>query len=239
MPADHQAPSGIRILAQKLERMATGQAEALPVMITEVLAQAGVKPLDLDRIAVTNGPGSFTGVRIGVACARALKLAIGADVVTCSSLAVLACGVEAPGDGASLSVVTGLPEAVTAASPVGKAELLVAMDARRDQAYVQLFSLHTQTPRTEPQLMPYSDAARLGSEKTLVLVGTAAELVATQARQIGRSCIHIGKEVVPDAADLALMAARLEPLDTPLRPVYLRPPDARPSSVPTIQRTAT
>ena len=61
---------GARILAQKFQAMERGQAEALVPMIGDVLTRAGLAVENLDIIAVTTGPGAFTGVRIGLAAAR-------------------------------------------------------------------------------------------------------------------------------------------------------------------------
>ncbi len=112
----------VEVLASALERFETGHAERLVPMIDEVMARAGVAFADIDRLAVTVGPGTFTGTRIGIAAARGLALATGIPVVGASSLAVMA---------------------EVAARELGprKAgeDLLVAVDARRGEVYVQLF----------------------------------------------------------------------------------------------------
>jgi tRNA threonylcarbamoyl adenosine modification protein YeaZ/ribosomal-protein-alanine acetyltransferase len=79
------------ILAEECEIMDRGHAEALPPMVARLMAQAGVAYADLNRIAVTTGPGTFTGIRIGLSFASALGLSLGCEVVGVNSL--LACQV--------------------------------------------------------------------------------------------------------------------------------------------------
>jgi len=78
------------IVAFESEEMDRGQAEELTPMIGRVMAAAGMKFTDLDHIAVTVGPGSFTGLRIGLAAARGLGLAASVPVGGVSSFDVAA-----------------------------------------------------------------------------------------------------------------------------------------------------
>ena len=80
------------VLAHLCEPMARGQAERLAPMAREAAMQAGVRFDHIDRIAVTTGPGSFTGVRVGLSFARALALAIGKPCLGISTLEALALG---------------------------------------------------------------------------------------------------------------------------------------------------
>jgi len=217
-------------LAHCFEEMATGQAESLPVMLADVLQQAQLTASDIHRVAVAYGPGSFTGVRIGISAARALKLSTPADLVTCSSLHVLALGVKRSS------------EALPPTSANAALEIVIAMDARRDEVYVQVFSLSSDDPswtaKTGPQLLSRSEAATLGTTDRLVVAGTGAEAVSEVAQTLGRETTIVAHTGIGDALDLAHHARRLVPLSDPLMPVYLRPPDAKPSTKPAIQRTS-
>ncbi|MEQ1771088.1 MAG: tRNA (adenosine(37)-N6)-threonylcarbamoyltransferase complex dimerization subunit type 1 TsaB [Devosia sp.] len=115
------------------EPMTTGQAERLFPAIAELLARSGTTYADLTRIAVTTGPGSFTGLRIGLSAARGLGLALGIPVIGLGSLAAISLGAE----------------------PL--APLVVLLDARRGEAYTQHFSAPGQ-PIDGPQLMKLEDA---------------------------------------------------------------------------------
>jgi tRNA threonylcarbamoyladenosine biosynthesis protein TsaB len=77
-------------LAETSEPMTRGQAERLAPMVRDVMAQARIEYAGIDRIAVTTGPGSFTGVRVGLSFSRALALALGKPCIGVSTLEALA-----------------------------------------------------------------------------------------------------------------------------------------------------
>jgi tRNA threonylcarbamoyladenosine biosynthesis protein TsaB len=200
-----------------LERFETGHAERLIPMIDEVMSRAGVTFKDIDRLAVTVGPGTFTGTRIGVAAARGLALSTGIAVVGASSLAVMA---EA---------------ALRELQPPPGTDLAVAVDARRGQAYVQLFAASALEPKSPAQLLSIEEAGRIGNGP-LVVAGSAAEAVAAAAAASGRSVTARLPDLLPDAASLARMAFELPASQGPLMPLYLRPPDAKPQDGKSIAR---
>ena len=117
-----------------VEDMATGQAERLFPALDELLARADAAYADLTRIAVTTGPGSFTGLRIGLSAARGLGLALNVPVLGIPSLLAL--------------------------SLVARCDAIaVLLDARRDEAYFQAFS-GPAIPIGEPALLPMDEARR-------------------------------------------------------------------------------
>ncbi len=206
-------------LTSAFERFEMGHAERLVPMIDEVMRRAGVAFEDIDRLAVTVGPGTFTGTRIGVAAARGLALATGIAVVGVSSLAVMA--------------EVALREL---APPAEDETLAIAVDARRGEAYVQLFGANATHANTPPQLMRIEDAARLGGDGPLIVAGSAAGAVAAAAASAGRSATPRLPDLLPEAAALARMAMELVPGEAPIVPLYLRPPDAKPQDGKAIAR---
>lgn len=96
------------VLRSRVEPMAKGQAERLAPMTREVLVEAGIAPSTLDRIAVTRGPGAFTGLRIGLAFARGLAVALDRPCVGISTLEVLAHAASAQRTLAAIEVAGSL-----------------------------------------------------------------------------------------------------------------------------------
>ncbi|ABC24557.1 tRNA (adenosine(37)-N6)-threonylcarbamoyltransferase complex dimerization subunit type 1 TsaB [Rhodospirillum rubrum] len=179
--------------------MARGQAEVLMPMIAEVMAAAGLGYGDLDLIAVTSGPGSFTGLRVGLATARGLALA---------------CGRPAAG----IAVPMVLADAALAQAPDRPA--LVLLDNRRGEVHGQSF--HGRDDRglplaAGPLLTLDLDAARaLLGEGPTTLAGDGAALL---------GCAVAPGLIFADPLRLADLAARGLG-ERPPRPLYLRPPDA-------------
>jgi len=172
-------------------------------VVNATLQAAGARPGDVRRIAVTAGPGSFTGVRVGIAAARGLALA----------LVVPAAGF-------------GTLEALAAAAREAQPELPVvaAIAARGGQLYHQAFDA---TGRAEhaPALAEVQAVAARYAGRIGVAVGSGAEALAQQVPEL---VPLIGIDAPPVAALLRLAAESGEDRwrDRP-SPIYLRPPDAR------------
>lgn len=185
------------------ENMPRGQAERLAPMVSEVLAQAGLVPRQIDRIGVTTGPGSFAGTRVGVAFARGLALATGAESVGISNFRAW----------------------VKASDPDDGYPVIAAHDAKRGEVVFQKFECGN--PAGPPQTLPVEefrkyvkDALQSGDPVfALSLVGSAAPLAAEGGSPGATASVDMGAVL-----DLASQAEG--PFDPP-RPFYARPPDAK------------
>jgi tRNA threonylcarbamoyladenosine biosynthesis protein TsaB len=194
------------IVANESLPMPRGHAEALVPLIARVLDRAKLEFADLDRIAVTTGPGSFTGLRVGIAAARGLALAATKPAVGLSTLAAYAAPYIATDD--TLPVV-------------------VAIDARHDHVYLQVFGPGGRTLVT-PRLASIRDAIRVSSTGTPRLVGTAAQMLATAWPDGERAPNIVDPRRAPDIDWVARLGAAAMESNSPPKPLYLRAPDAQP-----------
>jgi len=210
-----------------LEHRERGHAERLMPMIDEVLALAGLGVRDLDRLAVTIGPGTFTGVRIGVATARGLALALDLPLVAQNSLRVIAAKAF---ENAPL-----LPE------PSPDHLIGVVLDARRDQLYFQLFDQNGAYENSVPQVIfPQQGEKILPTDRAITLVGSGCKILSQHISEKYSKNICMpqfnGNNPQPDASCLARLALDMIPTDQPVTPLYLRPPDAKIQSGYAIER---
>ena len=184
--------------------MVRGHAEALMPMVAAVMAECGLAYGDIDAFAVTRGPGTFTGLRIGLAAARGLALAAERPLIGLTTLEVLAASVPVARRGQSL---------------------MAAIDARRDEIYGQVFATDL-TPLGEPAARSADALAAEPWVPPLQVVGTAARRMADL---LGDGVTALPGDGCPDAAvAVALAATRSLPaVGVPVAPLYLRPPDAR------------
>ncbi len=224
------------LAAHCFEAMSRGQSERLVPMADQVMEQAGLDYGQLDAIAVTLGPGGFTGVRIGLATARAFALALGIPVIGISNFEAVAAA--------------ALPQECAGRS------LAVVLDAKRADLYVQTFALRDPADPetvasetaglnsgaaglnsgaagrfeslTEPAaLLPEAlNAALPGGH--LLLIGDAADVAADALRAAGRSVEVSQGSGFADAARVAALAASRPLPDGNMPapgPLYLRAPD--------------
>lgn len=188
---------GERVLATRGEPMTRGHQERIGVIAREAALEAGVAFADLDRIGVTVGPGSFTGLRVGLAFAKGLATALSIPCVGVNTLESLAFGV--PGFAAAV------------------------IDARMSQVYLQVFA--DGVSLMAPDALGLGEAAarlaELYSGGPATLVGSGAPLLAEALP--GAAVLA---PAAPDPVAVArLAAARPVPSHSP-RPLYLRAPYA-------------
>jgi len=198
-----------RIAAHCYRALKRGHAEALLPMIEAAMGSAGLGYHDLDLLAVTVGPGTFTGLRIGLAAARGLAMAADLPLIGLTSLQVLAAPVLLTG---SLKPGEGV---------------LVAVDARRGEAYCQVFT-DDFVAVTAPMVLALETLAGLDMPAVVQVVGTAADAAAGPLRQRGKQVTLADTAAEPDAVWLARLAERQGIPVAPVRvaPLYIRGPDA-------------
>lgn len=191
--------------------MARGHAEALMPMVAEVMAGAGIDFAELDLIAATLGPGSFTGVRIAIAAARGFALVTGAKLWGTDSLTVMARA------------------AVTSGAIEGGKPFAVAVDARGDRLYAGLYDGEGRK-LDGPLLIGADEVVALLPDDLAAAVGSGAVHLAEAAHRHGRHVQAMRADLQPSAAALADLALEANAALPTLRPLYLRPPDAKPQA---------
>jgi tRNA threonylcarbamoyladenosine biosynthesis protein TsaB len=190
--------------------MARGHAEALMPMVAEAMAEAKLRFDELDLIAATQGPGSFTGVRIAIAAALGLALVTRARLYGTDSLTVMA----------RTALATGMDP---------KGPFAVAVDARRSMLYFGLYDEMGQR-LDGPLLVAPDEAVDLLPNALSVAVGSGAAVLADAAARRGRFLDAKLPGLQPSAAALAEIARSSDESFPTLRPLYLRPPDAKPQT---------
>lgn len=195
-----------RVLAQESQPMKRGHAEALMPLIVRVMQQSGIGFAALDRIAATTGPGSFTGLRVGLSAARGIALAAGKPVVGVTTLAAYAAPIV---------------------SESGESPIVSAVDARHDHVYLQVVSGNGSalvTPRVVP-IAEALEAARFGAP---YLIGNAATILADRWPSDAPAPLKVDPQPAPDIVWVAWLGAAVDPGVARARPLYLRAPDAKP-----------
>lgn len=199
------------IVSEIFENRMRGQAERLLPMCQEVCAEAGLSFDDLEAIAVTRGPGTFTGVRIGLAAAKGLALALGIPLIGVSTLKVTAQNFRAK---------------------LAECRIAVAHDARRSEVYLQIFDLKDGqvTAVSEPLAVPLAEVAGHLEVPVMALMGTGVELVQACLPQEAQDRLDFPDvSAQPHAGIVGQMAwKRLEAggVIDQVVPLYLRAPDA-------------
>lgn len=190
------------ILAFAVEEMSRGHAERLGLMVKEALAKASIKVSDIDKISVSSGPGSFTGLRVGLSFAKGLALPHNIPVVGISILEIWALS----------------------ADPAQNENVLACADVRRNQVFWQIFT--NGIAETPPQLTDI-DAAK--SALNMSALNKSALNVQTEC--VGNGAHLLGAFEEQDSyvcpARLAWIGLDRDVNTHPAIPLYHRPPDAK------------
>jgi len=180
--------------------MDRGHAEALAPMVEKVMDAAQVTFAELDRLAVTTGPGTFTGQRVGIAFMRGLRVALRRPLAGITTLAAMAEAAKAE---------TGLQRAVA------------LHDARRDEVYLEVDG------HLPPTVLPFDEALQslrdLSADAPVALAGTAAPRVCDA---LAKGFVLSGVRQ-PDALWVARLATKATVTEASPLPLYLRAPDAK------------
>jgi tRNA threonylcarbamoyladenosine biosynthesis protein TsaB len=167
---------------------------------------SGVAFAALDRIAVTTGPGSFTGLRVGLSAARGIALAADKPVVGVTTLTAFAAPIV---------------------SENSEHPVISAIDARHDHVYFQALGGDGRS-LVKPKVAPISEALEAAHFGTPHLVGNAAKILAERWAAEAPP-FKVDQQAAPDIAWVAWLGAAVNPESSPARPYYLRAPDAKPS----------
>ncbi|HEX9470126.1 MAG TPA: tRNA (adenosine(37)-N6)-threonylcarbamoyltransferase complex dimerization subunit type 1 TsaB [Bradyrhizobium sp.] len=195
-----------KLIAQESQIMKRGHAEALMPLIARVIKASSIAFAGLDRIAVTTGPGSFTGLRVGLSAARGIALAANKPVVGVTTLTAYAAPVV---------------------SESGEQPVISAIDARHDQVYFQVVSGNGSS-LIRPRVAPIEEALGASRFGAPHLVGNAAKILAERWPAQAPPPFKVDAQDAPDIAWVAWLGAAVSPNTAPARPLYLRAPDAKP-----------
>lgn len=197
---------GDKVVAEESQAMARGHAEALMPMLARLRERASFYFNVVDRIAVTVGPGSFTGLRVGIAAARGIGVATGIQVVGITTLEALAAPLIAS----------------DASSPV-----VAAIDARHDNVYLQAFGTDGDDI-VSPRVASLAEASELVAPLRPRLVGNAASILAAAWPAGAAAPAVVDQQAAPMIKWVGRLGQLAEAGAAPPKPFYLKAPDAQP-----------
>ena len=195
-----------KVIAQESQAMKRGHAEALMPLIARVMKASGVAFAALDRIAATTGPGSFTGLRVGLSAARGIALAADKPVVGVTTLTAYAAPVV---------------------SENHERPVISAIDARHDHVYFQVLA-GDGSSLIKAKVAPIAEALEASRFGVPHMVGNAAKILAERWPADAPPPFRVDPSPAPDIAWVAWLGAAVNPETAPARPYYLRAPDAKP-----------
>jgi tRNA threonylcarbamoyl adenosine modification protein YeaZ len=194
--------------------MLRGHAEALMPLIERVMQNADMPFSALDRIAVTTGPGSFTGLRVGIAAARGIALAANKPAFGLTTLACYAAPYIAEDD---------------------KTGVAVAIDARHQHVYLQVFGSGGRTLVT-PRIVAVADAVLLAAGGAVRVVGTGAAMLADAWPAHEPPPAKVEDRRAPDIVWVGRLGVAASEGSGDPKPLYLRAPDAQPQDAARLPR---
>jgi tRNA threonylcarbamoyladenosine biosynthesis protein TsaB len=209
---DSEANRTLSFISHDMRR---GHAEALIPVVADVMKAANLDFPELDRIATTVGPGSYTGLRVGISAAKGISLASGKPAVGITTLAAFSAPLIA--ENANMPVVA-------------------AIDARHGNIYFHMAGAN-QRILLSPRHASLEDAIRVIASGPVRIVGPAAALLASHwPRHVGYAPASVDVRAAPNVEWVARLAAGVEPARAPVKPLYLRAPDATPQDSHRIER---
>jgi tRNA threonylcarbamoyladenosine biosynthesis protein TsaB len=209
---DSEAGRTLSFISHDMRR---GHAEALVPIISDAMKAAGVDFAELDRIATTIGPGSYTGLRVGISAAKGISLASGKPAVGVTTLAAFSAPLIA--DNANVPVVA-------------------AIDARHGNIYFHMVGAN-QRILLSPRHASLEDAIQVVASGPVKIVGPAAALLAARwPRHVGYAPAGIDVRASPNIEWVAKLAVNIDPARAPVKPLYLRAPDVTPQDSHRVER---
>jgi tRNA threonylcarbamoyladenosine biosynthesis protein TsaB len=193
-----------RELGRSVEDIGKGHAERLMDVIAAALRASGKNYADIGAIVVSIGPGSFTGIRVGVSAARGLALAL-----------------NIPAQG--VTTLSAIAEEARTTWPARR--IVASIDAKRDEIYVEDHAPDGAIVRG-PVIVAVNDAPALLAGDRPVLAGSGSAVISAGADPAGID--QAGGAATADIAVYARLAAAGRTFNSPPKPLYLRGPDARP-----------
>lgn len=209
LDSDRQA-----LVASESQAMRRGHAEAVMPLIARVMDRAAIEFRELDRIAVTTGPGSFTGLRVGISAARGIALAAGKPAIGFTTLAAFAAPHVAADD--------VLP-------------VVAVIDARHEHVYLQVFGSGGRT-LIAPRIASLREAVRTALSGSARIAGSAANLIAAAWPKAEPPPTTVDQRDAPDIGWVARLAAAAAQAHGSPKPLYLRAPDAQPQDAARLPR---
>jgi tRNA threonylcarbamoyladenosine biosynthesis protein TsaB len=194
-----------KVLASESALIGKGHAEALLPMLERVVAKLDAGWQGIGRFGVVVGPGSYTGLRVGISAARAAALATGRPSVGITSFAAFAAPLVAVSEGVPIAV---------------------AIDAKHGNVFFQIFSPEGRAAGEPAALSLELAVERVGGEP-MHLAGSGASLLQAALSRVGRVPKSVIVEAAPDIVSVAKLTVSAHPRMAPADPLYIKGADAR------------